>query len=196
MKKTTLSILFLLVSLWGFSEEQPPQKISFLLGGGFGSAFNMYASTNTDTMTGIIDTGNYSRVPLYFDIYGGIKVFDNFNAVLTIADIFERFISSSSYLQLNILQLYPSLQYLTPVKGLSASAGWGIGLLVPSTNISSYNTSLNTVEPGSVFQLSVKYQFYQVKGRLLPEAGIRLSHCELINSTITSIILFAHLSWQ
>ncbi len=196
MKKFLLCTLLLFLSLEAFSESQPPGKLTFLVGGGLGSSYNIYTSSNTDTMTGIAASGEYSRIPLYADIYGGIRIYDNLNALLTLADIFERFVSGAQYLQLNILQLYPSLQYRTPVRGLFAGVGWGLGLLIPATNISSYNTSLDAAEIGSVFQLSAAYRFYQIHGRLLPEAGIRLTHCELKNSITTSIILFAHLSWE
>ncbi len=198
IRKLLFTILFLLISFMVFSEGQTQKKPRFFLGGGFGSSYNTYSSPNTDTMTGVIDTGEYSRMPLYFSLYGGIPVYDNLNATMTFADIFERFVSSADYLQLNILQLYPSLEYSTPVKGLSFSAGWGFALLIAGTDIPWYNTSLdNGIEQGSVFQISAKYRFYHLKhGRFQPEAGVRLSHCELLNSTVTSFIFFVQLHWQ
>ncbi len=195
MKKSiSILLISLLVVFSIFGKEKPVETSQFFFGGGLGSGFNIYSSTNLDTVTGI--TG-YTRIPLYFNIYGGLAIYDNLNVLLTFSDIFERFIKSSDYLQLNILQFYPSLQYVTPIKGLSVDLGWGMGLLIPSTNIASYNTTFSGgVEPGSAFQFSAAYTFYQISGHLLPQTGIRIIHEELINTTITSIILFANLSWQ
>ncbi len=197
--KKSISILLLsfLFVFSAFSEEKPKGTSQFFFGGGLGSGFNIYSSTNLDTVTGIIGDGGYTRVPLYFNIYGGLAIYDNLNILLTLSDIFERFIKSSDYLQLNILQFYPSLQYVTPIKGLSVDLGWGMGLLIPGTNIASYNTAFSGgVEQGSAFQFSAAYTFYQISGHLIPLAGVRIIHEELINSTITSIILFVNLSWQ
>lgn len=194
--KKSISILLLsfLIVFSTFGKGKPVGTSQFFLGGGLGSGFNIYSSTNVDNVTGLKE---YTRVPLYFNIYGGLAIYDNLNVRLTLSDIFERFIKSSDYLQLNILQLYPSLQYVTPIKGLSVDLGWGMGLLVPGTNIASYNTTFSGgVQPGSAFQFSAAYTFYQIRGHLLPQTGVRIIHQELIDATITSIILFANLSWQ
>ncbi len=195
MKKIVLITVFIITAAACFSENsvsESPSKPVFFFEGGIGTSYSFYSSANTDTMVGIIDTGGYSRVPLYFNVLAGLSIYDNLSVLLTVADVFDRFSFSSDYLQLNTLQIYPGLQYISPVKGLMFELGWGLALLLPDTNMS-YNGG---IEQGSVVQFSAVYQFYQLNGRLLPKTGLRISHSELINSKITSLILFINLSWK
>ena len=193
MKKIfpTILVLFTILSFaWGEGEDtEKPFHLSFE--GGLGTAFNKYTSEKTTSMTGIIKnagfSSGFSSAPLYINISGLYELYNNLSIVLTAADFFDLFLVGNESLVLNTFKLYPSIQYAVPfLRGLLFEAGWGFALLFPSTELA-YNGG---IEPGSTVHLSFIYRFTGVKGRLLPEAGLRLSRSELKESSITSMVLF------
>ncbi len=193
MKKIFPFILILFVTLspaWGEGEDTAkPFHLSFE--GGLGTAYNKYTSEKVTSMTGIINTAGFSsgfsNTPLYINISGIYGLYDNLSIVLTAADLFDLFLVDNNSLILNTFKLYPSIRYTAPfLEGLFFEAGWGLALLVPATKLS-YSGG---AEPGSTVHLSAIYRFSGSKGRIVPEAGLRLSRSELRESGISSIVLF------
>lgn len=187
MKKIIfLTVLILVYSIASAQNTEKDTEFRISFEGGLGSTINFYSSPKTDTMTGLIDNGGFSRVPLYFNISGIFPIYDNLSAVITAADFFDLFIFDSGNMMLNTVQFYPSLRYKTAMDGLFVQAGWGFALLAPSTELS-YNGG---IEWGSSVHVSVLYRFNKVSGRIVPETGIGFSRTELFSSEISSITLF------
>jgi len=167
------------------------KTLPFTLEAGFGTAVNFYSSEKTDTMTGLIDAGGYSRLPLFFNISAVFDIYENLKAAASLSDLFDVYMFDDGNLTLNTFTVNPAIRYLLPFPGFYLETGWGLAILFPSTDLS-YNGG---VEAGSVFQFTAGYKFKKKK-RLAPAAGIRFSRSELLESSITSIALFADLYFR
>ncbi len=189
MKKTFSIFLLLFLLSWpSFSQGK---TLPFAIEAGLGPAINFYSSEKTDTMTGLIDAGGYSRLPMFFNISAVFDIYENLQAVASMSDLLDIYMFDDGNLTLNTLSVNPAIRYLLPIKGFFVETGWGLAILFPSTDLS-YNGG---VEAGSVFQFTAGYKF-KAKKRLAPAAGIRFSRSELLESSITSIALFADLYFR